>query len=217
MSRGICKNFVNQGPGIKPLNRGLLVALDDWVTKGIEPPQSRLASLGQLIDPGKFCAQFPTIPGFTCTNLANELTTLDFGPEFTPIGGIMTNNPPILGASYTLLVPRTDRVGNDVDGVESTYIMAPIATYTGWNVRAAGHREGDLCSLNGSYAPLSNTKAEAQASGDSRPSLEELYHDHAGYVRAVRNAAHVLQVQRFLLSSDVQQAIQEAEDSNVLK
>ncbi len=129
----------------------------------------------------------------------------------------MTNNPPILGASYTVLVPKTDRVGNDVDGVESTYIMAPIATYTGWNVRAAGHREGDLCSLNGSYAPLSTTKAEAQASGDSRPSLEELYRDHAGYVKAVANAAHVLQAQRFLLPADAQAAIQEARDSSVLK
>src|SRR5207253_2248833 len=105
LSTGICKNFVNQGPGIKALNRALLVALDDWVSKGIEPPPSRLPSLGQLIEPNQFCAQFPTIPGFTCTDLVNELTTLDFGPDFTPIGGIMTNNPPVPGASYTVLVP----------------------------------------------------------------------------------------------------------------
>ena len=38
-SRGICQQFTN-GTNAEPVLRALLVALDDWVSKGIEPPQS---------------------------------------------------------------------------------------------------------------------------------------------------------------------------------
>jgi hypothetical protein len=43
--------------------------------------------------------------------------------------------------------------------------------------------------------PLFRTAEERIAAGDPRPSLEELYGDHRGYVRAIAQAAFALQAQ----------------------
>lgn len=169
--------------------------------------------------PDQSSTGFPSIPGVTYTGTLNELHVWDFGPEFGPIGGRMTLLPPrsMPNTNYTLLVPRVDDLGNDAPGVRSTFVEAPTATYTGWNVRAAGFREGEMCGLTGSYVPLARTQAEREKAGDPRASLEELYGDNAGYVSAVERAALALWAQRFLLWEDVQRLVEEAERSNVLK
>ena len=151
--------------------------------------------------------------------LLNELHVWNFGPEFTPIGGRMTRLPPLSvpDTEYTLLVPRVDSIGNDAPGVRSTFIEAPTATYTGWNVRASGFREAEMCGLTGSYIPLPVTQEERESSGDPRPSLEQLYGDHEGYVGAVERAAIGLWSQRFLLDEDVERLVQQARDSDVLQ
>jgi hypothetical protein len=64
---------------------------------------------------------------------------------------------------------------------------------------------------------LPKTRAEAQAQGDPRPSLEELYGTHDGYVRRVAEAAKKLQDQRLMLPEDVELTIQEAEAAEVLR
>ena len=65
--------------------------------------------------------------------------------------------------------------------------------------------------------PAHETKAERDASGDPRLSLEERYTDHKGYVDAVRSAAANAVAQGFLLQSSADALIAQAEDSNVLK
>jgi hypothetical protein len=109
----------------------------------------------------------------------------DYGPGVSENRGVITNWHPDFLASYEVLVPKTDELGIDLDGVRVPRNGAPIATATGWNVRAAPYTEGDLCGLQGMYLPLPETRAEAGASGDPRPSLEELYGSHGGYVGAV--------------------------------
>jgi len=69
----------------------------------------------------------------------------------------------------------------------------------------------------GSMIPLPQTKAEADANNDSRPSLEELFGDHAGYVAKVTAAAKKLREERLLLPEDVDRIIAEAKASDVLK
>ena len=85
---------------------------------------------------------------------------------------------------------------------------------TGWNVRAPGHRDPDLCGLSGSFIPLPKTKAERQAKNDPRPSLEERYGDGSGFVKAVEAAARKLVQQRFLLQEDADRYIQAARQAN---
>jgi hypothetical protein len=87
----------------------------------------------------------------------------------------------------------------------------------GWNVRAPGRREGNLCGLTGSYIPFAVTKAQRIAAGDPRESLEERYRDHHGYVAAVRKAAKELMSEGFLLEEDADRFIRSAEASSVLR
>ena len=217
-SRGSCQQLSNPLAN-SPIYRALLDDLDDWVTRGIDPPENRYPRGRDLVPPDQGSTGFPNIPGVTYTGLLNELHVWDFGPEFGPIGGRMTLLPPLSvpNTDYTLLVPRVDQIGNDGPGVRSTFIEAPTATYTGWNVRAAGFREGEMCGLTGSYIPLAASQAKRISLGDPRPSLEELYGDHDGYVRAVERAAIGLWSQRFALEEDVERLVTEAQQSGVLR
>ena len=95
-------------------------------------------------------------------------------------------------------------------------MQAPLGTYTGWNRQRAGFREGDACGLQGSFIPFAETKAEREATGDPRLSLEERYGTHEGYVQAVTDAADSLVVQRYLLPEDAAELIAKAEASDVL-
>ena len=65
--------------------RALLVALDEWVAKGREPPAAGAAALGR--DAGSFAPQkrvgFPSIPGVTYNGLMTTGDLFDFGPALT--------------------------------------------------------------------------------------------------------------------------------------
>ena len=80
----------------------------------------------------------------------------------------------------------------------------------GWNYRAAGFGEGDLCDLTGSFIPFAGTLAERMATGDPRPSLHERYGSTAGYVATVTNAANNLVADGFLLPDDATAIISRA-------
>ena len=69
----------------------------------------------------------------------------------------------------------------------------------------------------GQLFPLARTDAERRQVNDPRLSLEERYGTHAGYVRAVADAARNLRSERLLLDRDVERYIDEAESSDVLR
>jgi hypothetical protein len=177
MDRGICQHLPNP-LNHRPLSRALLVALDDWVSSGREPPPSRYptlrdATLVPLSETG-----FPAIPGAAFSEVINQIHLTDFSVQ-----------PPLEGAAYPIFVPKTDGDGNSTGGIWLPELEVPTATYTGWNLRSAGNGEGDLCTGSGSYIPFAQTKEERLASGDPRLSLEERYTSHSAYVRAISLAA----------------------------
>ena len=92
-------------------------------------------------------------------------------------------------------MPRIDADGNELDGIRSPLISAPLGTYVGWNVFAAGFEKGRFCNNIGGYIPFAATKAERLAKGDPRPSLEERYPSHAAYVAKVKAQADALVAQ----------------------
>ena len=124
---------------------------------------------------------------------------------------MITNHPPLASARYPVLVPKADSDGFDVAGIHLVQVRAPLGTTTGWNVRTATPRAGDLCGLSGSDVPLATTAAERAASGDSRRSLEERYRTHEGFVEAVEKAAHHLVKERFLDPEDAERYVAAAE------
>jgi hypothetical protein len=110
-----------------------------------------------------------------------------------------------------------DADGNEPSGVASVLHQAPLGSYLGWNVTAAGFNKGSNCGLVGGYVPFAKSKAERMAAGDPRLSLEERYGSHEKYVAAVRAAAARLVHDRFLLQEDADRLIAEADASNVLR
>ena len=76
---------------------------------------------------------------------------------------------------------------------------------------------GQLCNYAGGMVPFASTKAEREANNDPRPSLEERYGSHAGFVDAVRKAADKVKAAGFLLEKDAAALVKQAEASNVLK
>lgn len=203
------------------LARALLVALDKWVRDGTEPPDSRAPRIddGTLIPPDQYCDVFPSIPGVTCNGLFNTSGERDFGPHVTGNRGVIDPDYliPLVLSVHRVLVPKVDEIGNDIAGIRHPFVEAPVATLTGWNLRTPEFTDGDLCFARGMMIPLRRTLAERLEAGDPRPSLEELYGDHTGYVLAVAQAALNLWSQRLMLLEDVFHTIQEADDSNVLK
>jgi len=110
---------------------------------------------------------------------------------------------------YPGLAPQVNSDGNDIGGLRSHILQAPLGTYTGWNVRRTGFSQGDACDLTGGYAPFAITNAQRQV-GDPRPSLGERYGSTAGYVNAVTTAVNKLVSERLMLADDAPGAIANA-------
>jgi hypothetical protein len=113
-------------------------------------------------------------------------------------------------------VPKVDADGNELGGVPVVLRDAPLGTYLGWNIVAAGFHKGKICNYAAGMVPFARTRAERMANNDPRPSLEERYHDHAGYVEAVKAAAAKAVAEGFLLKEDADKLIKQAADSSVL-
>ena len=217
-SSDLCANPTN--PNYHgPTQRALLMALDAWADRGVEPPPSRYPRVenGTLVTLDEYLESFPKIPGAAVTGVLNELALLNFGPLFGSEGGFLTQLPPGRGPEYPVLVPSANADGLNPVGIRPLEVRVPLGTNLGWNVRAEGRREGNLCGLTGSFLPFVTTRAEREASADPRASLEARYRDHVGYVDAVKQATAELVRERFLLSEDAERFVRAAEASDVLR
>ncbi|MBV8616170.1 MAG: hypothetical protein JOY66_20700 [Acetobacteraceae bacterium] len=218
-----CQQQSNPNPYLWTM-RALLTDLTAWVRDGAEPPPSAVPRVadGTLVAPDQ--VRFPPIPAnayggvprpaTVTTRIFDTLHVLDFGPLFRPgaESGVISVEPPRVGtASYGVLAPQVDADGNDLGGIRSVFVQAPIGTYTGWNVGRAGRFEGGLCNLQGSFIPFAPDRAAREAVGDPRPSIAERYPDQAAYVAAFRAGAERLVAQRFLLPDDAQALVASAE------
>ena len=202
--------------------RALRRALIDWVVKGTEPPASRYPRLasGDLVRPNHAEMEFPVIPGRPLPdNIINAFPDYDFGKgfDYPNLSGAIAAQPTTVRGYIPLLVPRTDADGNETSGIPSVLHQAPLGTYLGWNVTASGYLKGRGCGFAGGWIPFARTKAEREASGDPRLSLEERYGTHERYVAKVREAAARLVKEGFLLQDDSDRLVREAEDSAVLR
>jgi hypothetical protein len=85
------------------------------------------------------------------------------------------------GAEYPLYVPNIDRNGNAVAGIRVPEVSVPLASYEGWNLRAAGHAIDEGCISTGSAIPLATNRQEEAAGTDTRAALADLYTGRADY------------------------------------
>jgi Alpha/beta hydrolase domain len=215
-SKGACQQLQNPLDS-QAVQRALFMAMDKWVTAGTPPPPSQIPKLsdGTLVKPDQTSTGFPRIPGVTYTGLKTTRYLLNFGPNFYKTG-IPTINPPLLappyqdnpanGPIYPSFVPKTDADGNDVAGIRLPEVQVPLATYTGWALRAAP-QDNDGCEGSGQYIPFPKTKADRLASGDPRLSIEERYGNFETYSSMLHKAIDNLVRAGFLLPFDAERAL----------
>lgn len=194
-----------------PLLRAALINLDRWVSAGEEPPLSQYPRLddGTAAPPEHALEFFAVLPGGHIPNHVPRLPRLDFGPEADR--GKATTLPPIAGQPYLYTVPALDPDGNEIAGVRLPDIAAPLATFTGWNVRHPDvGAPGEIILRAGSTLPFPRTEAERQATGDPRRSIKERYASKDDYLQKVRQAAMDLVTARYLLQEDIEPIIARA-------
>jgi hypothetical protein len=188
-----------------------------WVMNDILPPDSvwPRKHQGNLVAPTKAAMGFPTIPGVPATaptGLINPVLDYDFGPDwdYTDASGVTSIVPPIVKQVIPALVPKVDADGNELGGVPVVLREAPLGTYTGWNITAAGFHKDKICGYLGGFIPFAKTQAQRLASNDPRLSLQERYGNRNGYVEAVRRAAAKAVAAGFLLQTDADALILQA-------
>ena len=160
--------------------RALLVAMTDWVTRGVEPPASQVPRLsdGSLVTVAKL--KFPALPG-----VANPRTV---------------QGPRAENHDLPFLVPQVDADGNEIAGIRTPEHRVPMATFTGWNFRGAAiGGTAQLVNLLGAAVPFPATKT----AGDPRRALGERYPAKDAYLAAASEAADALVKGRYLRRDDV--------------
>jgi hypothetical protein len=218
--RGLLR--ANPVPATALVNR-MRVALREWVVNGTEPPPSLWPRMRgpknerTLVEPTMAAMGFPKgIPGipesiFLPENFVFPVFDYDWGPYFDHYNatGVPTQNPPPIKSVIKMLVPAVDSDGNELGGVPTVLRDAPLGTYLGWNITAGpgeiGYdgrpfHAGQVCNYVGGMVPFAVTMAQRLAANDPRPSLEERYGTHDGYVAAVKAAANKAACQGFLFA-----------------
>jgi Alpha/beta hydrolase domain len=203
----------------QPFLRACLVLMDRWATTGEAPPPSRVPrrSEGTLVSPEQALQRFPRIPGVNLPTTPSRLPYWNYGPDFDD-RGIMSVFPPeaMKGKEYPIQVPQVDADGNDIGGVRYPDMQGPLGTYLGWALRKAGFAEGELLSTNGCIITFARTKAEREAKGDPRLSVEERFSSHEAYVAAVKRAVDGLVKEGFMLQEDAERYLEAARKTNPL-
>lgn len=188
-----------------PMLRASLVALDDWVNNGIEPPASRYPRLadGSLVELSQLAGAFPRLQSVRLPTHYYQPLRLDPGPRWQS-DGIADHVPPRQGPVYHTLLPMVDGDGNELAGVRYPDIEVPLGTYTGWNTRAqAVGAAGMLLRWQGSSFPFARTEREREMNHDPRPSITARYPTREAYLGKVAEAALKLRSERFLLDEDL--------------
>jgi alpha/beta hydrolase family protein len=205
--RGMCQQLTNPLSYMET-QRALIVALHAWVSNDVPPPPTRYPRIsdGTLVSRQQTVQGFPNVQGVRYLGRPNDLSIND--------GTIQPANH-VKGKEYPLLVPKVDKDGNEIAGVRAVALQVPLATHAGWNLRAKGFIEDELCYLNGQYIPFAKTKEEREKTGDPRLSIEERYKDQADYVQRVSHAARALVEERFLLQEDAERLIADAAKNKI--
>jgi len=190
--------------------RALLARLVEWVVDGRTPPPSVYPTLaaGTLVSIDAL--KFPRIPDVRAPSVIHQAHRVDYGPRWA--AGIITREPPGIGAPFPALVSQVDADGNEVAGVRGVELLAPLATYTPWQLRGGhGSDAAELVDFLGTYVPLPRTDTERQRWSDSRLSLERRYADKREYRATAARAAESLVAAGLLLREDVPRVLERAD------
>jgi hypothetical protein len=189
----------------RPLMRALVVAIDEWVRGGAEPPPSVYPRLrdGTLSGWRQNESGWPKIPNVNYPQVIQEPALMDRGPWWES-KRIATLEPPQEKERYVVRVPAIGPDGNERGTLNLPAVTVPVGTYTSWSLRdkeIGGY--GELLNLQGGYIPFAQTKEERIAAQDPRPAIAELYSGYSDYEARYLASAQDLVKQRYLLEEDL--------------
>lgn len=190
--------------------RSLLVSMHRWIADAAPPPPSaypRIAD-GTLVPPDKLA--FPRIPSVNVATTPHKAYRANYGPDFVS-KGVVTQEPPLIGTAFPILVPQVDADGNERAGIRMPELSVPLATYTGWNL--FNERSGPptvVSSMQGSFIPFSRSRADRDRTGDPRRAVDERYASRAEFLGQITDAATELADRGYLLRADVPRIVEQA-------
>ena len=198
----------------RPVQRALLAAMQAWLASGTEPPPSVYPRLGAAQLTHLSGLKFPAIPYdngvVTPPKHPRMARRLDFGRDFDGLG-IITQEPPEVKAAYPLLVPQVDADGIDLGGIRLPENAVPVATITGWNLRAPERGSPEQSAeYYGSIFPFPKTAEDRERAKDPRKSIAERYTSREDYMKRVTAAADDLISRRLVLPQDRQFVVDRA-------
>lgn len=190
-----------------PVADSLLVAMYDWVAKGIEPPASRYPKISD----GTLVASH--VDGRINRSAWKPLNGV-MHPEHIYVVGlanwgdrwwqerIIDEHPTGTDKYYNPLVPAVNSDNNDLPGstILPPLTQVPLATFVPWNLRAPETgAPKSLARLSGGYIPLPPNTAAAVQSRDSRNSIAALYDSFEDYLQQYESATDKLIAEGYLL------------------
>jgi len=198
-----------------PLLRAALENLHRWVSTGEPAPPSQHPSLsdGTAVESHTVLPKLAGLPGVPTGWQPTRAMRLDYGHEAHL--GRTTTLPAERGEEYPALVSDVDDDGNEVAGIRLPDLTVPLATYAGWNLRHSDNGNpwlviGITGGLWGWTLPLPATRADREASGDPRPSIEERYVSREAYLSLAEEAARALVDEGYVLAEDVEEIVDRA-------
>jgi len=188
----------------------LLAAMSDWVTDGVEPPESVYPKIsdGTLVashnadNEGRINRDaWNPINGYNHPSSMYLPAHANYGSRWDS-DRIVDNHPDYSDHFYRALVPAVDSNNNDLAGstILPPLTSVPLATFVTWNLRnPSTGAEKSLARLSGGYIPFAKNTFDALANRDQRDSLEGLYSDFQDYHDKYRAAITELIENRYLL------------------
>lgn len=194
------------------VHRALFIAMDRWVRDGIPPPRSQIPRIsdGSLVPVQD--VDFPDIPGVELPQSVPAAYRVDFGPRWET-EKVVDIEPPEVGKPFPVLQTQVDEDGNEIAGVRLPDVAVPLASLTGWNLRASDTGgTTELAGLLGSYIPFPLTRGERERTGDPRLSIEERYRSRDEYLGRYAEAALRLIEEGYLLAEDLPHILRQGRD-----
>ena len=187
-----------------PLMRALLVNLDNWVSKDINPPQSQHPKIsdGTAVNPNSLREKYIKIP-MSFPEHFSFPRKMNFGND----ENVINNLPPDHGKFYGSLVSDVDDDGNEIAGIKHPDVAIPLATSTPWNLRhedvgAPYQIIGLTGGPRGSTVPFKKNKTDDPE--DVRLSISERYSSKEEYLKLISEYSKELIKQGYLLEYDLE-------------
>jgi hypothetical protein len=211
-AEGAVGRYRSNAVDYSPLLRAALLNLLSWVEAGIEPPPSRHPRIDEstAVPRARVLEVFQRIPEQKTPDPTRLwiIRTVDLGPRADEGIGVY---PTVEGATYPCMVPAVDEDGNELAGVRLPDITQPVATHTGWNLRAPeiGAPEQQLA-MRGFTRWFPASREEREERSDPRRAIDERYAGAAAYERAVREDARTLIAEGYVLAEDLELVVRNA-------